>query len=129
MAIGKDSYKVCKMSDNLTKEQRSYCMSRINSRETIPELILKKEMKSQGFIYQTKHTLGNPDFIHEDKKMVVFIDGCFWHVCPKCFKKPKSNKDYWIPKLERNAIRDKEVDIAYKNNGWEVVRIWEHELK
>ena len=117
------------MPDNLTKEQRSYCMSRITSKETIPELILKKEMKSQGFTYQPKNTFGKPDFIHRDKKIAVFIDGCFWHMCPKCFIKPKSNKNYWIPKLERNAVRGKEINIAYKNDGWEVIRIWEHELK
>ena len=117
------------MPDNLKKEQRSYCMSRITSRETIPELILKKEMKSQGFIYQPKGTFGNPDFIHKGKKIVVFIDGCFWHMCTKCFKEPKSNKEYWIHKLERNAIRDKEITLAYENSDWEVIRIWEHELK
>jgi len=104
-------------------------MSRITSKETAPELILKREMKLQGFIYQPKNALGNPDFIHHKNKIVVFIDGCFWHICPKCFKEPKSNKRYWMPKLERNTIRDKEIKITYKTAGWNVVRIWEHELK
>ena len=117
------------MPDSLTKEQRSYCMSRITSRETIPELILKKEMKSQGFTYQPKNALGNPDFIHKGKRIVVFIDGCFWHKCHVHFIEPKSNKSYWLPKLERNCIRDAEVNIAYKNAGWKVLRLWEHELK
>jgi DNA mismatch endonuclease (patch repair protein) len=117
------------MVDNLTKEQRSFCMSRINSKETIPELILKKEMKHHGFIYQPKNTFGNPDFIHKDKKIVLFIDGCFWHMCPNCFKYPKSNRKYWLPKLRRNDVRAKEVELAYKNEGWDVIRIWEHELK
>lgn len=117
------------MPDNLTKEQRSYCMSRIKSNKTIPELTLKKEMKLHGFSYQPKKTVGNPDFINWCEKIAVFIDGCFWHKCPKCFKKPKSNKKYWFPKLERNVIRREEIKKAYKTSGWKVLRIWEHELK
>ena len=117
------------MPDNLTKEQRSYCMSRINSKHTNPEIILKKELKLHGFIYQPKNLFGNPDFINKNKKIVIFIDGCFWHKCPKCYKEPKSNREYWLPKLEKNTIRDKEIDIAYKNLGWRVIRIWEHKLR
>ena len=116
------------MPDNLIKEQRSLCMSKINSKNTIPELIMKKEMKLHGFIFQHKAP-GNPDFINYSKKIAVFIDGCFWHKCPNHFIEPKSNKDYWVPKLERNVIRAKEIELAYKNSGWKVLRIWEHELK
>ena len=50
-------------------------------------------------------------------------------MCPKCFIEPKSNKGYWLPKLERNAVRDKEIETAYKNEGWKVLRIWEHRLR
>lgn len=117
------------MPDNLTKNQRSFCMSQIRSKKTIPELILKKEMKFHGFIYQPKNAPGNPDFVNWDKQIAVFIDGCFWHKCPKCFKNPKSNKKYWLPKLERNVVRRKEIEKAYKIIGWKVLRIWEHELK
>ena len=101
-------------------------MSRIRSRNTNPELILKKKLK--GFIYHPK-TFGNPDFINYKKKEVVFIDGCFWHKCPKHFIAPKSNKIYWLPKLKKNVLRDSEINLAYKNSKWKVVRIWEHELK
>ena len=104
-------------------------MSRIRAKNTIPELILKKEMKLHGFVHQPKNTPGNPDFINYKNKTVVFIDGCFWHKCPLCFKEPKSNKRYWLPKLERNTVRAKEIGIAYKTAGWKVVRIWEHKLK
>ena len=107
------------MSDNLTKEQRSYCMSRIRSRDTKAELKYKKGAK--GFIYQPD-VFGKPDFINYKKKIVVFIDGCFWHKCPKHFVPPKS-------KIERNITRDGEIMLAYKNHGWKVIRIWEHELK
>jgi len=115
------------MSDTLTKEQRSYCMSKIKSSHTKPELILKKYLKE--FNHNPKRIFGNPDFINFKEKVVIFIDGCFWHKCPIHYKEPKSNKRYWIPKLEKNVIRDKENAIAYKNAGWGVIRIWEHELK
>ena len=101
-------------------------MSRIRSRNTDPELKHKK--KALGFAYQP-NAFGKPDFINYKKRIVVFIDGCFWHKCPKHYIVPKSNKKYWLPKLERNDIRGKEVSIAYKNSGWKVARIWEHELK
>jgi len=111
--------------DNLTKAQRRYCMSRIRSFGTKAELLSKKRLK--GFVYQP-NLYGRPDFVDFRKKIVVFIDGCFWHKCPKHYIEPKSNKKYWLPKLERNTIRDKEIDLAYKNSGWKVVRIWEHKL-
>ena len=115
--------------DNLTKEQRSYCMSKIRFKNTNPEILLKKELRFHGFKYQPKNIFGNPDFINHKTKTVVFIDGCFWHKCPKCFKEPKSNKQYWLPKLERNTIRREEIKKTYKISGWEVLRIWEHTLK
>lgn len=117
------------MADNLTKEQRSLCMSRIRADNTLPEIALKKELKQQGFIHQPKNAFGNPDFINYEKKTAVFIDGCFWHKCPLHFKFPKSNKEYWLPKLRKNKIRAEEVNKAYKTAGWIVLRIWEHELK
>ncbi len=102
-------------------------MSRIRSRDTKPEL--KHKAKNLHLEYQPKKLFGNPDFIDWKKKIVVFIDGCFWHKCPKHFIKPKTNKKYWLPKLDRNVLRDKEVNLAYKNIGWKVVRIWEHDLR
>lgn len=119
--------KIINMADNLTKEQRSFCMSRIRSRNTKPEL--KHKAKNLHLEYQPKGLFGNPDFINWKKKIVVFIDGCFWHKCPEHFREPKSNKKYWLPKLEKNVIRDREINIVYKNEGWEVIRIWECKLK
>lgn len=113
------------MSDNLTKSQRTFCMSRIRSKGTKIELRLKSKLKK--FVYQPK-MFGRPDFADLKNKKVIFIDGCFFHKCPKHFIKPKSNKKYWLPKLERNAVRDKEVYIAYKLAGWKVIRIWEHDI-
>ena len=101
-------------------------MSRIKSKNTKPELILKNKLK--GYIYQPK-IFGRPDFINYKEKIVVFCDGCFFHKCPKHFIKPKSNKKYWLPKIERNVLRDKEINMAYKNSGFKISRIWEHSLK
>jgi len=116
------------MADNLTKEQRSYNMSRIRSKNTKPEKALKKLLTKTGFKYQP-NLLGKPDFADKKNKTAVFIDGCFWHKCPKHFKEPKTNRTYWIPKLEKNKKRDKKINLDYKKRGWKVVRIWEHELK
>jgi len=101
-------------------------MSRIRSRYTKPELRFLKKLK--GFVYQP-NAFGRPDFISYKERIAVFIDGCFWHKCPLHFIAPKSNKKYWLPKIERNALRDKEITLAYEKAGWKVQRIWEHELK
>ncbi len=110
----------------MNKNKRSKIMSKIKSYNTKPELLLKKFLK--GFTYQPK-IFGRPDFIDYKKKIVVFVDGCFWHQCPVHSKIPKQNRGYWVPKLRRNISRAKEVEITYKNSGWEIVRIWEHTIR
>ena len=116
------------MVDVHTKEQRSYNMSRIRGQNTKPELKLKSLLRKRGFIYQSKE-YGKPDFIDYRKKIVFFIDGCFWHKCPECFKLPDTNKNFWRKKTDDNLRRDREINFAYQNSGWNVVRIWEHQLK
>jgi len=114
------------MVDNLTKIQRSYCMSKIKCKNTQPEVIYKKNNKQ---IISHPAVYGKPDFIDYKNKAVIFIDGCFWHKCQKHYKEPKSNKRYWIPKIKKNIMRDQEINMVYKSNGWKVIRIWEHELR
>ena len=114
------------MADIFSKKKRSEIMSRIRGKNTKPELLLKKQLK--GFTYHPKNLFGSPDFINYQKKTVIFVDGCFWHGCPIHYRTPKSNREYWIPKIERNIIRSREVSLAYKLAGWKVLRIWEHEL-
>ena len=116
------------MTDVLSKEQRSYCMSKIKSSKTKPELKLKKTLKLFGFIYQPK-IYGKPDFIHRREKIAVFVDGCFWHKCPKCFKKPKTNGKFWIENINKNVEMDKKFTKKLKKEGWKVITIWEHKLK
>jgi len=115
------------MGDTLTKAQRSYCMSRIRSRNTKPEIQLKPTMKTLGFVYQPK-MYGSPDFANKKLKIVVFVDGCFWHGCRKHFKAPQTNKVFWLNKINKNIDRDKEISRTLKRKGWGVIRVWEHNL-
>jgi len=97
---------------------------------TVPEILLRKELFRIGFRYRVHYSLpGKPDIVFPSKKIAVFIDGCFWHMCPKCSLMPKTNTGYWTAKLNRNVQRMKEVNTALKNDGWKVIRVWEHEIK
>jgi DNA mismatch endonuclease (patch repair protein) len=71
---------------------------------------------------------GKPDFIFRKERLAVFVDGCFWHGCPKHGRRPGSNSAYWVPKLARNQKRDAEVNRVLRKQGWKVFRLWEHEL-
>lgn len=119
------------MIDVLTKQQRSYCMSRIQGKDTQPEFLLRKAISSAGIKGYRLHyrLLGKPDIIFPKRKIAVFIDGCFWHKCPKCFIKPATNKKFWEKKIESNVKRDRIVNAELRRKGWKVLRIWEHEMR
>lgn len=72
---------------------------------------------------------GSPDIVFTKYKVAIFIDGCFWHGCPVCYKEPKSNIDLWRNKLIRNQARDDKVNKKLKEEGWAVIRIWSHSIK
>lgn len=114
--------------DTLTKEQRSSLMSRVRSKNTMPEITLKKAIRGLGFSYQPK-IIGGPDFLHRKGKVAIFVHGCFWHKCPKHYSEPKSRKKYWIPKVEDNVKRDKRNVRLLRKNGYSVLTIWEHDIK
>lgn len=116
------------MVDNLTREKRSYIMSRIGSRNTKPELSIRKTLKVLGFTYQPRGIYGRPDFANRKEKIAVFVDGCFWHGCPDHFKMPTSNIDFWKKKIKRNSMRDISVNKKLGSQGWRIIRIWEHTL-
>ena len=72
---------------------------------------------------------GKPDFTFRKEKLTLFVDGCFWHRCPKCFRDPKTNAEFWKNKIEKNVKRDRKVTNELKQAGWSVVRLWECQLK
>lgn len=117
--------------DTLTRRQRSYCMAQIKRRDTTAEKLFRKYLWSKGIRgYRTKSKIaGKPDLYFAQKRLAVFIDGCFWHKCPKCFIKPKSNLSYWIPKIRSNVLRDKRNAEILKKNKIAIIRFWEHEVK
>jgi len=113
--------------DIFTKEKRSQIMSRIKSESSIE--VLPKSLKGLYLRKHPKCILGKPDFGNKSRKVVVFIDGCFWHMCPKHKRVPKSNRKFWFIKLKSNVKRDKYVVRVLKREGWQVIRIWECQLK
>jgi len=106
-------------------------MSRIRSKHTKPEVALRKALRARGIHnYRINNKLlGRPDLYFSKEKIVVFVDGCFWHKCPSCYIEPKSNAQYWIRKIKGNLQRDKALNIKLKKAGYYVIRLWEHDLK
>ena len=119
--------------DRHTPERRREKMQAIRSTDSKIELALRKELWSRGLRYQknVKSVFGNPDIVFKGKKVAVFCDGEFWHGFDWENRKNqiKSRREYWIPKIERNIQRDKEVTETLENAGWTVLRFWEKEIK
>lgn len=120
------------MADNHTKEVRSRNMSHIRSTNTKPEEKVRKYLFSKGFRYRknVKALPGCPDIVLKKYNTVIFVNGCFWHKhdCPR-FVWPSSNEEYWIPKIERNVERDKKNTQLLRDMGWNVLVVWECQLK
>ena len=116
-----------------TKEQITYNMQRVKSKDTKIEVMLRKELWSRGLRYQKncKKVFGKPDIVFIGKKVAVFCDSEFWHGYDWNNKKNefKSNQEFWIPKIERNIARDYEVNETLKNSGWTVLRFWGNDIK
>lgn len=121
------------MADNHSKEQRSKNMSRIRSANTKPEDIVRKYLHGRGLRYRKndRRYPGHPDIVLPKYRTCVFVNGCFWHQHPGCRYaiKPATNQDYWLPKLKRNTERDAENKQLLESDGWNVLTIWECELK
>lgn len=106
-------------------------MSRQRRRDTTPELLLRKELHRRGLRFRVDHAVpGMPrrraDIVFTRARIAVFVDGCFWHGCPDHATHPASNAAWWSAKLARNIERDRETDDHLRNNGWSVLRFWEH---
>ena len=115
------------------KKTRSYNMSRIKGKNTKPEEIVRKYLFSKGFRYRKneKKLPGTPDIVLPKYKTVIFVNGCFWHGHKDCryFVVPKTNTDFWLDKINTNIERDKRKQEVLKELGWNVVVVWECELK
>lgn len=103
-------------------------MSAIKSKHTLPEKLFRAILRKSGVKYRLHYGKEKIDIAIPSKKTAIFIDGCFWHNCPKHGHIPKSNRKYWVPKLKRNVERDKEKTMRLKKVGWRVIRIWEHQI-
>ncbi len=119
--------------DIFTKEQRSKNMKAIKCKDTKIEIILRKALWHKGYRYKKncKDIYGKPDIVFKKQKIAIFCDSKFWHGYDWQNQKKtiKSNRDFWIPKIESNILRDKKVNEVLKQNGWIVLRFWEHEIK
>jgi DNA mismatch endonuclease (patch repair protein) len=117
----------------VTSPGRSRNMAAIRRRDTSLEIELRSQLHRRGFRFRKDYPIRvdgrliRPDIAFTKLRLAVFVDGCFWHSCPKHGRRPRVNQRYWSPKLEGNARRDKEQTRALRSNGWIVLRFWEHE--
>ncbi len=117
--------------DTVSKKKRSEIMSRVRSRDSMMEIVFRKELWRRGFRYRknSKKYLGKPDIVLPKHKTVIFLDSCFWHGCKKHCRFPETRATFWKEKIVRNKARDRLVNRNYKKTDWKIVRIWEHDLK
>ena len=121
------------MADSVSKEQRSWNMSRIHGTDTSIEVMVRKHLFSKGFRYRKndKALPGKPDIVLPKYKTVIFINGCFWHRHPGCkyATVPQNNHDYWIAKFDKNVLNDRKHADELSRLGWKIITVWECELK
>lgn len=123
----------CQMADVHSKAVRSYNMSRIRGKDTKPELLVRRFLFANGLRYRLydKKLRGKPDIILKRFKTVIFVHGCFWHGHDNCkyFVVPKTRTEFWLDKIEGNKKRDEENVTFLKNNGWNIIMVYECQLK
>lgn len=119
------------MTDRLTPTQRHLVMSHIHSRNTKPELKVRKWLWNHGYRYRlnVKGVPGKPDIVMRKYHTAIFVNGCFWHGHEGCCKIPQTNREFWVSKIQRNQQRDQQNYQLLKDNGWQVIIIWECQLK
>ena len=121
------------MADVHSKEIRSYNMSRIKGKNTKPEMLVRKFLHANGYRYKLhdKSLLGKPDIVLPKYKTVIFVHGCFWHGHSNCkyYVVPKTKTDWWLNKINGNIANDTKALKALKKEGWEIITIWECNLK
>ena len=137
------------MTDTMTPEQRHRCMSHIRSKATKPEVVVRQWLWSHGYRYRlnVKSVPGKPDIVLRPYRTAIFVNGCFWHghgvimrergnalMCEyvknsDCCKIPQTNRSFWVEKIRRNQERDQRNYALLQDNGWQVIVVWECQLK
>lgn len=107
-------------------------MRRQRRRDTAPEIAVRKKLHAQGLRYFVDRAVlpgsrRRADIVFPRKRVAVFVDGCFWHGCPRHATIPQNNRDWWMEKIAANQRRDRDTDSRLVDAGWTVIRIWEHE--
>ena len=118
--------------DTISRSMRSRVMAQVGSeRNRSTEWRLRASLVRagvRGWELNPSDILGRPDFAFRKERLLLFVDGCYWHGCPKCYRRPSSNTEYWDAKVARNRARDKRTVVRLKRQGWQVLRVWEHQL-
>jgi DNA mismatch endonuclease (patch repair protein) len=120
------------VADVFTKKKRSQVMAAIRSTgNRATELRLAAIFRAHGITGWRRHQAlpGKPDFVFRRERLAVFVDGCFWHGCPRHLRMPRDNRPYWKGKIARNIQRDRETTRRLRKSGWHVLRVWEHALR
>ncbi len=122
-----------KRFDSLSPEERSERMSRVRGKDTKPELVVRKLVWAMGYRYRlhSRKLPGRPDLVFSGRKKLIFVHGCFWHQHENCrqYRMPRTRLDFWLPKLESNKRRDARVREELDALGWNILILWECELK
>ena len=110
---------------------RSEIMSRVKNKDSVAERALRSALHAEGLRFRLHRRVEGVtvDIVFPASRVAVFVDGCFWHGCPKHATFPKSNQDYWLPKLAENKERDKRQSKRLREAGWKVIRVWEHDCR
>ncbi|MBI1404797.1 MAG: DNA mismatch endonuclease Vsr [Caulobacter sp.] len=121
------------MTDVFSPEKRSAVMRRVKSRDTAPELKVRKALTTLGARYRLhrRDLPGKPDIVLPGRRLAIFVHGCFWHGhdCPRGSRVPKANRDYWLAKVARNRARDEASRAALETAGWRVETLWECQIR
>jgi len=118
------------MADKFSKDVRSRIMSSIRGKNTKPEVAVRRLLWQNGKRYRIHDSsvFGTPDISNKSKNVAVFIDGCFWHGCSRCYKEPKSNTEFWRSKISRNRKRRNLVKTRLRKEGITILQFWEHQI-
>lgn len=119
--------------DHVSKADRSKIMAAVRgkgnkSTERLFKMALVRS-RIRGWKQNPTDVLGRPDIVFQDRRLAIFLDGCFWHFCKSCYRRPKSSQPFWDTKVRLNVARDLKVNRTLTKSGWRVLRIWEHDIR